>query len=193
MMDVRDGFWHVSLEKQSTYLMTFQTPFGSYRWKRTPFGISSAPEVFQRRMPEFIEGLDGIEVVADNFIAVGYGDTFEETTRDKHSLNDEKLKLRQSEVLFIGHIMTDKGLRVDPAKFRAFVEMPTPTDKAVVQRHLGVAQYLAKFLPHLSDITKPLRQLTKSDVLWFCDEKKTALDTNKQSPVRRYCLLQRKR
>ena len=132
MMDVRDGFWHVSLEKQSTYLMTFQTPFGSYRWKRTPFGISSAPEVFQRRMPEFIEGLDGIEVVADNFIAVGYGDTFEETTRDKHPLaflkrceernirlNDEKLKLRQSEVLFIGHIMTDKGLRVDPAKFRA--------------------------------------------------------------------------
>ena len=193
MMDVRDGFWHVSLEKQSTYLMTFQTPFGRYRWKRTPFGISSAPEVFQRRMPEFIEGLDGIEVVADNFIAVGYGDTFEETTRDKHSLNDEKLKLRQSEVLFIGHIMTDKGLRVDPAKFRAFVEMPTPTDKAVVQRHLGVAQYLAKFLPHLSDITKLLRELTKSDVLWFCDEKKTALDTNKQSPVRRYCLLQRKR
>ena len=206
MMDVRDGFWHVSLEKQSTYLMTFQTPFGSYRWKRTPFGISSAPEVFQRRMPEFIEGLDGIEVVADNFIAVGYGDTFEETTRDKHPLaflkrceernirlNDEKLKLRQSEVLFIGHIMTDKGLRVDPAKFRAFVEMPTPTDKAVVQRHLGVAQYLDKFLPHLSDITKLLRELTKSDVLWFCDEKKTALDTNKQSPVRRYCLLQRKR
>ena len=181
MMDVRNGFWHVSLEEQSTYLTTFQTPFGRYRWKRMPFGISSAPEVFQRKMHEFIEGLDGIEVVADDFIAVGCGDTFEEATRDhdKHllaflkrceerniRLNDEKLKLRQSEVLFIGHMATDKGLRVDPAKVRAVVEMPTPTDKAAVQRLLGVAQYLAKFLPHLSDITKPLRELTKSDVLW---------------------------
>ena len=131
-------------------------------------------------MHEFIEGLDGIEVVADDFIAVGCGHTFEEATsdHDKHllaflkrceerniQLNDEKLKLRQSEVLFIGHMATDKGLRVDPAKVRAVVEMPTPTDKAAVQRLLGVAQYLAKFLPHLSDITKPLRELTKSDVL----------------------------
>ena len=44
MMDVRNGFWHVSLEEESTYLTTFQTPFGRYRWKRMPFGISSAPE-----------------------------------------------------------------------------------------------------------------------------------------------------
>ena len=131
MMDVRNGFWHVSVEEESTYLTTFQTPFGRYRWKRMPFGISSAPEVFHRKMHEFIEGLDGIEVVANVFIAVGHGDTFEDATRDhnKHPLafikrceernirlNDEKLKLRQSEVLFIGHLATDNGLRVDPAK-----------------------------------------------------------------------------
>ena len=206
MMDVRNGFWHVSLEEESTYLTTFQTPFGRYRWKRMPFGISSAPEVFQRRMHEFIEGLDGIEVVADDFIAVGYGDTFEEATRDhdKHllaflkrceernvRLNDEKLKLRQSEVLFIGHVATGKGLCVDPAKVRAVVEMPTPTDKAGVQRLLGVAQYLAKFLPHLSDITKPLRELTQNDVIWFWgDAQQTALDRLKDAvtstPVLRY-------
>ena len=88
MMDVRSGFWHVSLDEVSTYLTTFHTPFGRYRWRRMPFGISSAPEVFQRKMHEFIEGLTGIEVVADDFIAVGFGDTFEEATRDhdKHLL-----------------------------------------------------------------------------------------------------------
>lgn len=82
VMDVRNGFWHVSLDEESSYLTTFQTPFGHYRWRRMPFGISSAPEVFQRKMHELIEGMTGIEVVADDFIAVGYGETFEEATRD---------------------------------------------------------------------------------------------------------------
>ena len=52
--DVWNGFWHVQLDKQSSYLTTFHTPFGRYRWKRLPFGISSAPEVFQRKMHELI-------------------------------------------------------------------------------------------------------------------------------------------
>ena len=146
-----------------------------------PFGISSAPEVFQRKMHELIEGLTGIEVVADDFIAVGYEETYEEASRDHDRnllaflercdernvrLNPEKIKLRQSEVLFIGHVAFVKGLQVDPAKVRAMTEMPVPTDKAAVQRLLGLAQYLAKFLPHLSDITKPLRDLTQRDVDW---------------------------
>ena len=197
VMDVHNGFWHVRLEEESTYLTTFQTPFGRFRWKRMPFGISSAPEVFQRRMHEFIEGLDGIEVIADDFIAVGYGITFEEATRDhdKHlsaylkrceerntRLNKEKFKLRQSEVMFVGYVATDKGLRVDPDKVRAVVEMPTPTDKAGVQRLRGVAQSLAKFLPHLSDVTIALRELTQKDVLWFwSDAQQAALDKLKDA------------
>ena len=81
VMDVRNGFWHVSLDEESSYVTTFQTPFGRYRWRRLPFGISSAPEVFQRKMHELIEGMAGIEVVTDDFIVVGYGETFEEATR----------------------------------------------------------------------------------------------------------------
>ena len=206
VMDVRNGFWHVSLNEESSYLTTFQTPFGRYCWRRMPFGISSAPEVFQRKMHELIEGMTGIEVVADDFIAVGYGETFEEATRDHDKnlldflkrceaknvrLNPEKLKLRQSQVLFIGHMATDQGLEVDPAKVRAIIEMPAPTDKLGVQRLLGLAQYLAKFLPHLSDVTKPLRDLTQSNVLWVWNEaQQTAFEKLKEmvtrTPVLRY-------
>ena len=64
----------------------------------------------------------------------------------------------------------DKGLEVDPAKVRAISEMPAPTDKLGVQRLLGLAQYLAKFLPHHSDITTPLRDLMQSNVLWVWNE-----------------------
>lgn len=73
LLDVRNGFWHVKLEEESSYLTTFQSPFGRYRWKRMPFGISSAPEVFERKMHEFAEGLAWTEVVADDFLVVAMG------------------------------------------------------------------------------------------------------------------------
>ena len=100
--------------------------------------------------------------MADDFIVVGCGSTVDEANKDHDNalmkflerckergvkLNTDKLNLRQKEVPFIGHVATDKGLRIDPAKFRAISEMQPPTDKAGVQRLLGLAQYLSKFLP----------------------------------------------
>ena len=81
----------------------------------------------------------------------------------------QKVKLRMIEVPFIGHMATSEGLCMDPSKVQAIKEMPTPKDVAAVQRLLGLAQYLSKFLPHLSDITKLLRLLTQKDVEWVWD------------------------
>ena len=157
-------------------------------------------------MHQLIEGLSGTEVVADDFIVIGCGNTVAEANSDhdralisflEHckeqgvKLNTKKLNLRLTEVPFIGHIATDKGLRVDPPKVRAISEMPAPTDKAGVQRLLGLAQYLSKFLPRLSDITKPLRELTQNEVEWtWSTAQEEALDALKKAvvttPVLRY-------
>ena len=62
--------------------------------------------------------------------------------------------------------------------------MPAPTDKAGVQRLLGLAQYLSKFLPRLSDITKPLRELTQNEVEWTWETaQEEALDSLKKAVV----------
>ena len=210
VLDVAKGFWHVELDESSSLLTTFHTPFGRYRWKRMPFGISSAPEIFQRRMHELIEGLHGVEVVADDFVVVGFGKSVEEATRNHDEnlhaflqrcasrgvkLNPEKVRLRLREVPFIGHIATDQGLCADPAKVQALMEMPSPTDVAGVQRFLGMVQYLCKFLPHLSDLTTPLRDLTQKDTKWvWGDPQEQALEAVKKAvtstPVLRYYNLQ---
>ena len=67
-------------------ITTFNTPFGWYRWKRLPFRISSAPEVFQRRMHQLVEGLSCVEVIADSFVVVGFGDSMEDAIQ-KHDQN----------------------------------------------------------------------------------------------------------
>ena len=82
VLDAKDGFYHVKLDTPSSYLTTFWTPFGRYRYKRLPFGISSAPEEFQRRQHEALEGLSGTEVIADDILVYGSGDCMEEAILD---------------------------------------------------------------------------------------------------------------
>ena len=82
VFDASNGFWQVELDHASSLLTTFNTPFGCYCWKRMPFGINSAPEVWQQKMQEHIEGLYGVEVIADDFVVVGFGNTPEEWHAD---------------------------------------------------------------------------------------------------------------
>ena len=141
VLDVHKGFWHVEVDEESSLLTTFNTPFGRYRWKRMPFGICSPSEVFQRRMYDLVHRLRGMEVVVDDFVVVGFGDTQEIVSRDHDKnleqflrrcaergvkLNSNKVKLRSSEVPFIGHVATNQELCVDPTKVQAITEMPPP-------------------------------------------------------------------
>ena len=162
-----------------------------------PFGICSVPEAFQHRMHELIEGLHGIEVIADDFTVVSFGDTFAEASRDHDKnleaflhrckdrgiiLNLDKVQLRKQEVPFIVHVATSRGLSINPHKVLVIMEMPQPKDIAAVQRLLGLHQYLSKFLPNLSDITKPLRECTQKDSEWIWDHaQQDTLDTPKKA------------
>jgi len=133
-------------------------------------------------MHELIEGLTGTEVAADDFVVAGFGDTYEEAVCDHNKslvaflqrcaqsgvkLAVEKLQLCLEEVPLIGHYATNLGLKVHPDKVCAVLEMPRPTDVKGLLRFNGTVQYLAKFLPHLSEMSHPLRQLTVKNTEWI--------------------------
>ncbi|KAL9964865.1 hypothetical protein ACROYT_G028567 [Oculina patagonica] len=181
VLDAKDGFWQVKLQEESSYLTTFWTPFGRFRWLRMPFGISTALEDFQRWQHEVLEGLPGVEVIADDILVYGSGDTKEQADLDHDrnligvlerarlcnlKLNKQKLKLRLTEVPYMGHLLTSDGLRPDPQKVQAVIDMPKPDGIKAVQRFLGFVNYLSKFLPHISGVCEPLRRLTDKDSVW---------------------------
>ena len=83
VVDAKDGFWQKRLDTESSYKTTFNTPFGRYRWQRMPFGINSVPEVWQRTMHKFLEKLEGVKVIVDNFLTAGFRATNDEVD---HSL-----------------------------------------------------------------------------------------------------------
>jgi hypothetical protein len=185
VLDAKDGFWQVELDEESSLLTTFWTPKGRYRWCRMPFGISTAPEEFQRRLHETLDGVHGIEVIADDILITGSGNTQQEAENDHDrnlrallerakeknlKLNYKKRKIGLPEVKYIGHIISSEGLKPDPDKLKAIAEMPEPADAKSVQRFLGVVGYLSKFIQGLSDTAEPLRRLTDDGAEWIWEE-----------------------
>ena len=151
------------------------TPFGRYRWKRLPFGLSVSSEIFQRRLNEALENLPGCTNVTDDIVISG--SSMAEHDRNVEALkqrcltkrirlNNEKAVLKKSEIEFLGHIITANGVKPDPKKVKAIVEMPPPHDIAGIRRFCGFVQYLSRYVPNLSDSAEPLRALTRKDALF---------------------------
>lgn len=94
--DLADGFWQCELEDESSYLTTFQTPFGRYRFKGLPFGLSVSPEIFYRRLVQILDGLKGVYALADDLPICGRGAT-RRTQRDHSMLLETMLTCRASQ------------------------------------------------------------------------------------------------
>lgn len=67
-IDASSGFWQVKIDLESSKLVTFNSPFGRYKYLRLPFGINSAPEVFQRRMTQALDDIEGVPVIVDDIL-----------------------------------------------------------------------------------------------------------------------------
>jgi transposase InsO family protein len=174
-LDAASGFFQIPLHSESSLLTTFITPFGRYCFRRLPFGITSAPEIFQRKMLETLQGLQGVSVYMDDIVV--YGKDMEE--HDLHlqkvlervksaglKLNKEKCKLRQEQLNFLGQVVDATGVRPDPAKVRAIRELAAPENVHELKRILGMVNYLGKYVPNLSTVGQPLYELLRSKTAW---------------------------
>lgn len=185
VLDAKNGFWHLALDERSSDLTAFWTPMGVYRWKRMPFGISCAPEVFQKALQQIISGLRGVRCLADDVAVFGCGDTMEEAMLDHNrnlkevlqrckdrglKLNRAKAKVALTSVPFFGHILTNEGVKPDPGKISAVLNIQAPQNKKELQTFLGIVTYLGRFLPQLAEVSAPLRKLTRDNVEYVWDE-----------------------
>ena len=126
-------------------------------------------------MSQIIEDIEGTEVIMDD-ILIWDRTMAEHDQRLKRVLNKareynlklspSKCEFRKSEITYVGHTLSSEGLKPDSDKLRAVEQMKAPTNKKELQTFLGFVQYLAKFLPNMSDVSAPLRQLLHKEVEW---------------------------
>ena len=175
LLDANSGFWQIKLSERSRPLTTFITPWGRYCFNVLPFGISSGSEKFQKCMNHILEGLDGVECNIDDILIYG-------TTQEEHdqrlkavlrrlndanvTLNPDKCIVNVQNVKFLGQIVGSDGIKPDPEKIAAIIDMPHPTNIHEVRSFLGMVNQFSKFTTNLAQLTKPMRDLLVKDTAW---------------------------
>ena len=133
--NTNSGFWQIPLPEESQPYATFISPFGQYCFQKLPFGISSAPELFQRRISCLLDGLKGVLWHMDDALIHGLTQqehdqrltaTLQQLESVGVTLNMSKCKFGVDHVKFLGHIIDKEGVRADPDKVSAVVDMKAP-------------------------------------------------------------------
>nr|XP_037269644.1 uncharacterized protein K02A2.6-like [Rhipicephalus microplus] len=179
-LDANAGFHQIPLDEPTSKICTFATPFGRYRFLRLPFGIASAPEVFQKTLSEIFDHLPGVRVYIDDILVWG-------ATKQEHdsrlqaalcaaqraglTFNRAKCQFGVQKIVFLGDVISSAGIRPNAALVDCLSKMPVPTEKLAVQRMLGVINYFGKYVPTLADRTKLLRSLIRKDTVFDWTEK----------------------
>lgn len=176
-LDANHGFWQLSLAKESQDFTTFITPFGRYKFCKLPFGVTSAPEEFQKRMGRILEGLKNCIVHMDDILIWGKTKTehnecvqrvLETLESAGVTLNKQKSEFCRDHVTYLGFILSKEGITPDPSKVKAIVDMPPPKNVKEVQRFMGMVTFLTKFIPNRSEIMEPISSLisNKNAFVW---------------------------
>ena len=175
VIDCCKGYWHQQLDEQSSFLTTFNTEFGRYRYTVMSFGATVARDVFQCKLDESFGHIPNVIVIADGIVVVGKKPDHKdhdqaltsllETARHcSVRLNYKKLQYRQSEIEFFGETYTVNECEPAKGKVQAIVDMPAPSCKKEVQSFIGMINYLSKFLARLLELALPIRELAKEKV-----------------------------
>ena len=175
VIDLRHAYLQMEVEEQSRPFLTINTTRGLYQYQRLPYGVASAPAIWQRAMDQVLQGLPGVFCYLDDIIVTG--STMEEHLErlvavlkrlEEYGLkaNREKCKFLRSFVEYLGHVISAEGLHQSPKKVKAITEMPTPQDVTQLRAFLGMVQYYARFLPDLATHLAPLHRLLQKEVKW---------------------------
>ena len=169
--DAISRFWHILLDFRSSLLTTFNTLWGKYRWLRMPFSLKVSGDVFQERLDRILRPVLGVLGIADDIVIHGATENTHDGTvlvlcKTEQSLNSKKMQFKYTDCKFFGHRLTPDGIKVDPKKIEAIIQMDPPQNIASLQSFNGMENYLKKFSPVLSELSKPLRRLCKSGVEW---------------------------
>lgn len=175
VLDLSSGFWQMELDRKSSDLTTFMTPFGRYRWNRVPFGLNNAPEMFQRKMVQIFGDIPGVEIYFDDVAITGANEdehdrtlalVIERARLNNVKFNPDKVQFRMKNVKFMGNIIGNGEVHPLDKDIKAIIDMQRPKSVADITRFLGLCKYLAKFIPNLSRRTANIRRLTYKGVQW---------------------------
>ncbi|KAJ9558642.1 hypothetical protein OSB04_013256 [Centaurea solstitialis] len=173
-LDGYSGYNQIHIAPEDQEKTTFTCPFGTFAFRRMPFGLCNAPATFQRCIMAIFTDMieDTIEVFMDDFSVIG--SSFEVCLENLEKilvrcethdlvLNWEKCHFMVEEGIVLGHLVSKRGLEVDKTKLEVIEQLPEPTTVKGIRSFLGHARFYRRFIKDFSKITKPLCTLLQQD------------------------------
>ena len=202
IIDIAKGFWQIRLAPASIPKTAFVTPFGQYEFQRLPFGLNSAPGVFQSVMQQVLADLlwvkccvyiDDIIIFTETFDShlVAIDEVLERLEGANLKIKPAKCEFARTELRYLGHRVNSLGVSTDPSKVEAIQAWKPPTTVKELEQFLGTVNYYSRFIPDFSHLGTPLFRLKRKNVEWsFGPEEMQAFITLKEklctAPVLRH-------
>ena len=173
--DLLHAYQQVPLDEDAKEYTTINTHKGLYHYKHLPFGVASAPSIFQQTIETILQGISHVTVYLDDILITG-------KTQEEHLTNLEEvlsrlekanihLKLTKcafflASVDYLGHRIAAQGLQPLNGKVKAIRDAPAPQNVSQLKSFLGSLTYYCKFLPNLSNSLAPLYRLLRKNSRW---------------------------
>ena len=166
-LNLKSGFHQIELDENSRNKTAFSTEQGHYEFLRMPFGLKNTPATFQRAMNSILGDLIGrvCYVYLDDIIAFGrslehhlknLAKVLERLISSKLKIQVDKCEFLKKECEFLGHIITEKGVKPNPDKIKEILNWMLPKNEKQIKQFLGLLSYYRKFIRDFLKIARPL-------------------------------------
>ena len=202
VLDLKSGYNQMSIRKEDRSKTSITLPFGLWQYTTCPYGLSGAPSSFARLLSLVLGDLaptDAVSYFDDILVFSGDFDThllrlekvFRRLSAANLTLNLSKCKFFQSEITYLGHVVSSDGVSPDPEKVDKVKDWPVPMNEKALSQFLGLATYFKRYIKDFAAIAAPLHHLTRKDVDFHWDaEAQMAFDSLKAAlctaPVLKY-------
>lgn len=180
VLDLKGAYQQLCVNEKTKKLLAVNTIKGLYAYRRLPFGVKPAAQIFQSVMDRILEKIDDVQVYIDDILIWANNDlellgkvkqVLDRLVEHNVKVNLSKCQWFVDKVTYLGHEISSAGIAPNMEKVEAIVKSPKPTNVTQLKAFIGMVMFYSKFLPKLNMKLAPLYKLLKKEVKWEWDEK----------------------
>jgi hypothetical protein len=172
-LDLTEAYLRIPVEENSQELLTINTVKGLFKMIRLPFGVKTAPSIFQRFRDMLTNDLPGTVAYLDDILITSKTimehkerliKTFERLNQHGLKVRKDKCSFLQKEIKYLGFILNEEGRKPDPGKMKAIITMPSPKNVSELRTAMGTISFYSQFIPDMKALKVPLNNLLKKNM-----------------------------